>query len=145
MPNPIPEGYHTVTPFLRVTDATGMIEFMTKAFGAEVKFRMDEPSGRVAHAELKIGDSIIMLGQAPTPDQAMRAMIHLYLTDTDAMYKSAMAAGATSIREPANQFYGDRSAGIKDPAGNEWWMATHIEDVTQQEMERRMAAMAGGG
>jgi PhnB protein len=142
MTKPIPEGFHAVTPFLRVTDATSMIEFMQHAFGAVVTFRMDDPTGRVAHAELQIGDSMIMLGQAPSPDQAMRAMIHLYLTDTDAMYKSAMAAGATSIREPANQFYGDRSAGVKDPAGNEWWMATHIEDVTQQEMQRRMAAMA---
>ena len=141
MPNPIPEGHRTVTPFLRVADAAKLIDFLQPAFGATVAFRMEGPGGTVAHADVKIGDSMVMIGQAPA-DQALQSMIHLYVPDTDAMYKSAMAAGATSIREPANQFYGDRSAGVKDFCGNEWWMATHIEDVSPEEMERRMAAMA---
>jgi PhnB protein len=141
VPNPIPEGHHTVTPFLRVTDAAKLIEFLKPAFGAEVAFRMDGPDGSVMHAEVKIGDSMIMIGQSPAND-ALRSMIHLYVPDTDAVYKSALAAGATSIREPANQFYGDRSAGVKDFLGNEWWMATHIEDVSKEEMQRRMAAMS---
>ena len=139
-PNPIPEGHRTVTPFLRVADAARLIDFMKQAFAATEAFRMDGPDGSVAHAEVKIGDSLVMIGQAPA-DQAMQSMLHLYVPDTDAVYKSALAAGATSIREPADQFYGDRSAGVRDAQGNEWWMATHIEDVSQEEMERRMAAM----
>ena len=141
MPNPIPKGYGTVTPFLRVADAAKLIDFLKQAFAAEVTFRMDGPDGSVMHAEVKIGDSMVMIGQAPA-GQEMRAMLNLYVPDTDALYNSAMAAGATSIREPANQFYGDRSGGVRDVCGNEWWMATHIEDVSQEEMERRMAAMA---
>ena len=139
-PNPIPEGHRTVTPFLRVADAARLIDFMKQAFAATEAFRMDGPDGSVAHAEVKIGDSMVMIGQAPA-DQAMQSMLHLYVPDTDAIYKSALAAGATSIREPADQFYGDRSAGVRDAQGNEWWMATHIEDVSREEMERRMAAM----
>ena len=141
MTNPIPEGHHTVTPFLVVQDAARMIDFMKLAFAAHETFRMKSPDGRVAHAEVKIGDSIIMLGEAPE-ERSLKSMLHLYVPDCDAVYKSALAAGATSLREPANQFYGDRSAGVTDFAGNQWWMATHMEDVSEQEMEKRMAAMA---
>jgi PhnB protein len=140
MPNPIPEGHQTVTPFLVVADAARLIDFLERAFGAVVAFRMDGPGGAVAHAEVKIGDSLVMMGQRP-PDQCLRSMLHLYVPDTDAVYRSALAAGAVSVREPADQFYGDRSAGVRDAWGNEWWMATHIEDVSQEEMERRMAAL----
>jgi uncharacterized glyoxalase superfamily protein PhnB len=140
MPNPIPQGFGTVTPFLRVADAAKQIEFLQKAFAAQPTFRMNGPDGSLIHAEVKIGDSMVMIGQAP-PGQEMRSMINLYVPDTDALYHSALAAGATSIREPADQFYGDRSGGVRDVCGNEWWMATHIEDVSQEEMERRMKAM----
>ena len=140
MPNPIPQGFGTVTPFLRVADAAKQIEFLQKAFAAQLTFRMNGPDGSLIHAEVKIGDSMVMIGQAP-PGQEMRSMINLYVPDTDALYHSAIAAGATSIREPADQFYGDRSGGVRDAGGNEWWMATHIEDVSQEEMERRMKAM----
>jgi len=143
MPNPIPKGFGTVTPFLCVTEAAKLIDFLKQAFAAQVTFRMDGPEGAVRHAELKIGDSMVMIGQVPA-DRAMRAMLHLYVPDTDSLYHSAMAAGATSIREPADQFYGDRSGGVRDFCGNEWWMATHIEDVSPEEMERRMAKMAAG-
>jgi uncharacterized glyoxalase superfamily protein PhnB len=139
-PNPIPEGHHTVTPFLRVNKAAKLVDFLQAAFGAMVVFRMDGPGGTLAHAEVKIGDSLVMLGESPSENEAARSILHLYVPDTDALYKSAVAAGATSIREPADQFYGDRSAGVRDFCGNEWWMATHIEDVSQEEMERRMAA-----
>lgn len=141
MPNPIPKGFGTVTPFLKVADAAKQIEFLQKAFAAQITFRMNGPNGSLIHAEAKIGDSMLMIGQAP-PGQEMRSMINLYVPDTDASYHSALAAGATSIREPADQFYGDRSGGVRDVLGNEWWMATHIEDVTQEEMERRMKAMS---
>ena len=143
MPNPVPQGFGTVTPFLCVTDAVKLIDFLKHAFAAEVTFRMDGPDGSVAHAEVKIGDSKVMIGQVP-PERAMRAMLHLYVPNTDAVYNSAIAAGATSIREPADQFYGDRSGGVRDIWGNEWWMATHIEDVSPEEMERRMKAMSAG-
>src|ERR1019366_10407903 len=101
MPNPIPQGYTTVTPYLCVVDAAKLIEFLKQAFAAQVIVRMDGPDGSVMHAEVKIGDSMVMIGQAPA-DQAMRAMLHLYVPDTDAVYNSAMAAGAASIREPAD-------------------------------------------
>lgn len=140
MPNPIPKGYGTVTPFLCVADAAKLIDFLKQAFGAELTFRMDRPDGAVAHAEVKIGDSTVMIGE-PAVGQELRAMLHLYVTDTDAAYRRAIAAGAESIREPADQFYGDRSAGVRDIWGNQWWLATHIEDVTPEEMERRMAAL----
>ena len=141
MPNPIPKGFGTVTPFLTVTDAAKLIDFLQQAFAAKVHFRMDAPDGSVRHAEVKIGDSMVMIGQVQ-PGQEMQSMLHLYVPETDALYRSALAAGATSIREPADQFYGDRSAGVRDLWGNQWWMATHVEDVSQEEMERRMAAMS---
>ena len=140
MPKPVPAGYATVTPFLCAADAAKLIDFLKQAFAAEVTFRMDRPDGAVAHAEVKIGDSKVMIGQ-PAPGQETQAMLHLYVPDTDAVYARAIAAGATSIREPADQFYGDRSGGVRDISGNQWWIATHVEDVTPEEMERRMAAM----
>ena len=140
MPNPVPPGYTTVTPYLCVTDADKLIDFLTQAFDAKLIFKMDGPSGRIMHAEMTIGDSRIMLGQ-PEPGKETNAMIHLYLPDADGFYARAIAAGATSVREPADQFYGDRSAGVRDQFGNQWYIATHVEDVSPDEMERRMAAM----
>jgi len=140
MPNPIPPGYTTVTPYLCVTDPAKLIDFLTQAFDAKLIFKMDGPGGRIMHAEMTIGDSRIMLGQ-PEPGKETNAMIHLYLPDADGFYARAIAAGATSVREPADQFYGDRSAGVRDQFGNQWFIATHVEDVSQEEMERRMAAM----
>jgi uncharacterized glyoxalase superfamily protein PhnB len=140
MPNYVPREFGTVTPFLTVKDAAKLIEFIKQAFGGQVIFRMDGPNGSVAHAEMKIGDSMVMIGEAPE-GQEIRAMLHLYLPDTDATYQSALAAGAVSIREPADQFYGDRSGGVRDFCGNQWWIATHIEDVSMEEMQRRMAKM----
>jgi len=140
MPNPVPPGYATVTPYLCVADAAKLIGFLTQAFDAKLIFKMDGPGGKIMHAEMTIGDSRIMIGQ-PAPGQETHAMIHLYLPDADGFYARAIAAGATSVREPADQFYGDRSAGVRDQFGNQWFIATHIEDVSEEEMERRMAAM----
>ena len=140
MPKPVPEGYATVTPYLCVSDAAKLIDFLQQAFDAQLLFKMDGPGGRIMHAEMTIGDSRIMLAQ-PEPGQETHAMIHLYVPDTDATYKRAIAAGATSVREPADQFYGDRSGGVRDMFGNQWYIATHVEDVTPEEMDRRMAAM----
>jgi PhnB protein len=145
--NPIPEGYRTVTPYLVVDGATNVLDFVKQAFGAEEKLRMDAPEGKIGHAEVQIGDSIVMMGDAGAENPAMPAMIHLYVDDCDATYERALAAGGTSEREPTDQFYGDRSAGVRDSAGNLWWIATHVEDVPEEEMAKRIeeatAAQAG--
>ena len=114
MPNPvkpIPEGYHTVTPYLLVEDAAGLIPFLERAFDATLLGRYDSPDGRLMHASLQIGDSKVMMGQAAEQWPAMPAMLHLYVEDVDAVYRQAVEAGARSIREPEDQFYGDRSGG----------------------------------
>lgn len=138
---PIPEGYHSVTPYLVVDGCNGLIEFMKQAFDAEETFRMDGPGGTVAHAEVRIGDSIVMAGDPSSTGETevppMPTMLHLYLEDCDKTYQKAIEAGATSIREPRNEFYGDRSGGVKDAFGNQWWISTHVEDVPPDEMAKR--------
>jgi PhnB protein len=138
----IPEGYGTVTPYLVVKDAAKLMDFIKAAFGAQELFRMDGPDGRVAHAEAQIGTSRVMMGSPMEPGKETKAMLHLYVEDCDAMYEQALKAGATTDRAPADQFYGDRSAGVKDPFGNYWYVSTHVEDVSPEEMERRMQKMA---
>jgi PhnB protein len=137
---PIPKGYRSVTPYLMVDDAVKLVEFMKTAFNATETERMTRPDGRIAHAEVRIGDSMVMLGEARGDWKAMPATIYLYVPDVDATYKRALAAGGVSIMEPANQFYGDRHGAVKDPTGNLWWIATHVEDVSPEEMKRRAAA-----
>ena len=140
MTNPIPEGYHTVTPYFIAEDAERLIAFVKAGFGAQENYRMEGPDGSVAHAELRIGDSMVMVGQASEQFPAMPTMIYLYVEDTDATYRSAVDAGGTSVEEPADQFYGDRRAAVSDPVGNHWYIATNKEVVTPEEMERRVAA-----
>ena len=137
---PIPEGYHSLTPILTVEGALGLIGFLRQVFEAKEEEVYKGPDGRVVHAELTIGDSIIMLSDANPQFPAFGNMINVYTEDVDATYKRALAAGATSLREPSNQFYGDRTAGVKDAHGNQWWIATHVEDVSQEELEKRMKA-----
>ena len=139
---PIPEGYHTVTPYLVVDGADKLIDFLKQAFGAEERFRMAGDGDRVGHAEVAIGDSVIMMGDAATAPsgRSFPAMIHLYVENADEMYRKALEAGATSLREPADQFYGDRTGGVTDPFGNQWWIATHVEDVPPDEIARRAEA-----
>jgi PhnB protein len=152
---PIPEGYHTVTPYLIIQDAAKAIDFYKEAFGAVELFRMPTPDGKVAHAEIKIGTSPIMLGDE-YPDQGYHGVQHyggsptglmLYVEDCDALFQQAVAAGATVKQEVKDQFYGDRSGSVTDPFGFSWHIATHKEDVPMEEMQRRMAAMGecGGG
>ena len=133
----IPEGYHTVTPHLIVQGAPKLLDFLKQAFDAKEKYSLTGPDGAIMHAEVKIGDSIVMIGEAMGEWKAMPASIALYTDNADALYKRALEAGATPIREPADQFYGDRSGGVKDPAGNHWWIATHIEDVPPDELKKR--------
>jgi PhnB protein len=148
---PIPEGYHSVTPYLALDDAAGAIEYYKKAFGAKERGRMEGPDGKIAHAELAIGDSVVMLSD-PFPQFLARppkdlggtsASVFLYVEDVDAFVKQAVDAGATVEMEVADQFWGDRFGSIQDPFGHLWSVATHVEDVPPEEMaERAKAAMA---
>jgi PhnB protein len=152
----IPEGHHTVTPYLIVGDAAAAIAFYKKAFGAEELMRVAAPRGKIGHAELRIGDSVIMLADE-YPDMNARGphafggspvSIHLYVEDVDAVAGQAIAAGATVVRPVQDQFYGDRSGSFTDPFGHSWHVATHKEDLTPEELDKRVkAAMAqhGGG
>ena len=139
---PIPEGYHSITPYLVVNGAAKVMEFMKQAFGAQEIMQMPGPNGTIAHAEVKIGDSIVMLADAGDRYPAKPTNLMLYVPNVDDVYKQALAVGGTSEREPADQFYGDRSAGIVDAGDNHWWISTHVEDVAPDELERRAAAMA---
>ena len=135
--NAIPEGMHTVTPFLIVNGAEKFIEFIKNAFNGEQTFIWKEDDGKVMHATAKIGDSIIMISDEMEGFKAMPSMLQLYVKDVDAQYKQALKAGGKSIREPKDEFYGDRSSGIKDAWGNQWWIATHQEDVGYEELKKR--------
>ncbi len=137
---PIPDRYHSITPYLSVTGAKRLLEFLKRAFDAEVEELMGEPDGRVRHAEVRIGDSIVMVAEGSAAHPPMPAVLYLYVADVDAAFAKAVAGGAVVIRPLATQFYGDRSAGLIDPSGNHWWIATHVEDVDPEEMTRRMAA-----
>jgi uncharacterized glyoxalase superfamily protein PhnB len=136
-----PEGYHSVTPYLVVEGAGRLIEFLEEVFDAEVKEQLPAPGNLIAHAELRIGDSALMLGDARGPHTPMPAMLYVYVDDVDATYQRALAAGATQVQPVTDQFYGDRSGGVQDPCGNQWWIATHIEDVPPDELKRRAAQM----
>ncbi|MGB2694232.1 MAG: VOC family protein [Dehalococcoidia bacterium] len=138
----IPDEYHTVQPYVIVKGAAKFIDFMTAAFGAQEKMRMGGPEGPIGHAEVQIGDSVIMLADSTDDIKPMPTTILLYMEDCDAVYKQALAAGATSEREPEDMFYGDRAAGVNDAFGNRWFIHTHIEDVSPEEMGKRQAAMA---
>jgi len=138
--NPIPEGHHTVTPVLTVQGAARLIDFLKDAFDAKEMYRLDGPKGAVMHAEVQIGDSIVMVGEATDQWKPMPAAMALYVENTDGWYQRALRAGATSVREPSDQFYGDRSAGVRDFAGNHWWIHTHIEDVPREEIKKRAEA-----
>jgi PhnB protein len=133
----IPDGYHTVTPYLTVDDPAPVIEFLKRVFDAEEKFAMRDDKGNIGHAEVKVGSSMLMLGRAHDQWKSRPGNFYVYVEDCDAIYKKAIAAGATSISEPETQFYGDRHGGVTDSQGNNWWVATHVEDVNPADMERR--------
>jgi PhnB protein len=129
---PIPEGHHTVTPYLVVPGVAKLIEFAKQAFGATEVYLAKRPDGTVQHAEIKIGDSTVMMGEAGAGGKNFPGMLHLYMEDVDAVYQRAIQAGAKSLREPADQPQGDRMGGVEDAFGNQWWIATHIADVSPQ-------------
>ncbi|MGI9451871.1 MAG: VOC family protein [Geminicoccaceae bacterium] len=137
---PIPEGQQSVTPYLVVKDAAALIDFLRRAFDAREMVRHARPDGTIMHAQIKIGDSVMMMGEPMGDQGTMPAMLHLYVANVDQVYEQALAAGATSIMPPTDQFYGDRSGAVADKHGNHWWIGTHIEDVSKEEMVKRMAA-----
>ncbi|WP_416424530.1 VOC family protein [Pseudomonas sp. App30] len=149
----IPDGQHSITAYLALDGAAKAIAFYQKAFGATEVFRLEAPGGRVGHAELRIGDCALML--ADTCDQGPLGPIagehkapvglHLYVEDADAVFAQALAAGATQVYEVKDQFYGDRSGTLRDPFGNVWFVATHKEDLTPEQIHQRAAAMFGQG
>lgn len=138
---PIPDGYHTVTPSLVVSGAAKVIDFMKVGLGGVERFRHGPPGGPIMHAEIKVGDSVVMLADSNPRFPPMPTALYVYVNDVDSAYKSALKAGGVSLREPTNEFYGDRVAGVKDPGGNQWWLATHVEDLSPEEFERRAQAM----
>jgi len=150
-PDPIPADYRGATPYICVHDGKRALEFYQRAFGARETMRMAQPDGRIGHAEFRIGDAVIMLADE-FPEMGFRSPktlggspvnLLLYVADVDAFVKQAEAAGATVKRPPADQFYGDRMATLKDPYGHVWSIATHVEDVSAEEMERRMKENKG--
>lgn len=151
--NPIPEGYHSVTPYIVVNEGARAIEFYKQAFGATELFRMDGPDGKVNHAEIKIGDSNVMLAdehpeigaRSPRSLGGSPVSLMLYVEDVDAVVGRAVEAGATLKRPVADQFYGDRTGSVEDPFGHFWYVATHVEDVPPEELEKRAAAAHQSG
>jgi PhnB protein len=148
----VPDGYHTVTPYLVVRGAAEALAFYARAFGARERFRLAAPDGKVAHAELVIGDSTIMIADE-VPERGHHGPEHfggspvnltVYVEDVDAVARQAVAAGAKELRPPKDQFYGDRTGGYQDPFGHLWTLATHKEDVSPEEMKRRAEKLFGG-
>ena len=139
--NAIPKGYHTITPYFSVRDAHGLIDFLKRAFDAVAEVHT-MPDGTILNAQVQVGTSMVLIGQAPKDrpaDQLMPAMLYMYVEDVDTVYRKAIAAGGESIIEPRDQFYGDRVGAVRDPAGNQWWIATHKEEMSSEEMTRRAA------
>ncbi|MGI8992383.1 MAG: VOC family protein [Bryobacteraceae bacterium] len=136
----IPEGHTNVVPYIVVPGIGKLIDFLKAVFDAEETERMARPDGAIMHAQVKIGGSILMMGEPQGEFGSMPSQLYVYVRDTDDVYKRAIEAGGTSLMEPADQFYGDRNAGVKDPFGNQWWIATHKEDVSPEELRVRAAA-----
>ena len=150
--NPIPDGYPRVTPYLCIDGAAAAIDFYKDVFGATERMRMPAPDGRIGHAELQIGDSLVMLAdeypemnvRGPKAIGGTPVSLSVYVEDVDAVFDRAVQAGATSLRPVADQFYGDRSGSFEDPFGHQWHVASHVEDVPPEEMEKRAAEAMGG-
>jgi PhnB protein len=139
---PVPKGYHTVTPLLMVSDAQGLLDFIEQGLNGKTEFKMKDNDGKIVHASAKIGDSQIMLGDVMGGYEPITAMLYLYVEDADELYKQALTfKGTKAKRELRDEFYGDRSGSVEDPWGNTWWIATHIEDVSDEELRERKSQM----
>jgi PhnB protein len=140
---PIPEGYHTVTPYLTVRNAPKVIEFLKQAFGAKLSHDpIKRPDGSIMHAQVIIGDSRVMIAEESEMAKATLSTLYIYVADVDSVYRQAVKAGGSNIMEPMDMFYGDRSGGVRDPSGNSWFVATHKEDVEPRELARRAEAFS---
>lgn len=137
---PIPDGYHSVTPYLIIKGADRFIAFMSAVFGARVTEQIMHSDGKPGHTELRVGDSLIMLSEAREGRDPTPIMLHIYVADVDAAFDRAVKAGGQVVASPTNQFYGDRSGGVIEPGGNTIWIATHVEDVAPDELQRRARA-----
>ncbi|MEV6773168.1 VOC family protein [Nocardia sp. NPDC051030] len=148
---PIPDGYPVVSPALAVDGAANAIDFYKRVFGAAERYRMPGPDGKIAHCELQFGTSLVMLGDSapsmgfldPKTIGGTPVNLYTYVDDVDAVHAAALGAGSVETQPPATQFYGDRTSAFEDPFGHRWTLATHVEDVTPEEMEKRMAEMQG--
>ncbi len=146
---PVPEGYHNVTPYLVIKGAAAAIDFYKRVFGAAEMFRMPMPDGRIGHAELKIGDSVVMLADESPEAEAISPKtlggttvgLMIYVDNADSVFNKAVSMGAKVKKPMADQFYGDRNGTLEDPWGHKWTISTHVEDVTPEEMNKRMAAL----
>jgi PhnB protein len=138
---PVPEGYHTVTPYLTVRNAPKVIEFLNQAFGARLSHEaIKRPDGSIMHAQVIIGDSPVMIAEENEMAKATVSSLYVYVPDVDSVYQRAIKAGGITVMEPMDMFYGDRSGGVKDPSGNSWFLATHKEDVEPKELAKRAEA-----
>ena len=134
----LPKGYHSVTPFIVVNGANNFIDFLKNEFDAKEICRYNQGNDLIIHAEVQIGDSRIMLSDVPEASNRMTYTLYVYVDDVDNSYQKALTAGANSLREPTDEFYGDRRAGVLDPFGNQWWIATRKEDIPEEELKNRM-------
>ncbi|TVR47139.1 MAG: VOC family protein [Puniceicoccaceae bacterium] len=142
---PVPPGYHSVTPYLMVRDAAKLIELLAKAFGAELLERHDHPDGKIMHAEVRIGNSPIMISESCDTMEGMgsvQSVLYLYVEDAEAVFNQAVSAGCREVMPVDDQFWGDRMGGVVDPWGNRYWISTHIEDVSKEELDLRASAFA---
>ena len=137
-PNPTPQDYGTVTPYLIVDGVPGLIDFLRETFHAEERARINDKEEHVGHAEIKIGNSIIMMADSTPQYNPIPSQLYVYVENVDDTYRQGLKAGGTSEQEPTTQFYGDRTAAVKDPTGNIWWIASRVEEVSPEEMEKRM-------
>ena len=136
-----PDGYTTVSAYLVLDDIQSELDFVIKAFGAEEIERI-ATGDMIMHAEVRVGDTVIMMGPSKPGHAANNTMLYIYVKDTDSTYKACLETGATSAMEPGDQFYGDRNAGVKSPGGNSYWIATHFENVSKEELQKRSEEMA---
>lgn len=138
----VPEGYHTITPYITLSGVEGLIHFLKQAFDASEREILKTDDGRIIHAEIQIGDSVIMMAEPGTDAGPVYGTFYMYVDNVDSVYQSALAAGASSVMEPADLYYGDRNAAVKDAFGNSWWIAARYEDVSPEELQKRAQSTA---
>jgi PhnB protein len=142
-PNPVPTGYHSITPYLKLPNSGRLLEFLKAAFDGIEQNRLTRPDGELLHAEVLIGDSLVMVHEAPPGWQGKPSTLYLYIADVDATYEQAITAGGASIFAPADMYYGDRVACVSDVSGNDWWIATRLENISLAEIQDRAAKFLG--